>query len=185
MRSFELSKKKGKEHWVEPIVVRKEEIENSGEPAVRFTVQHGSGKPPEGTVGRRGARCLCCDTPVRLEYIRDEGKSGRMAAQMMAIVAEGRGGRIYLLPTGEHEQVAARHRDLFTPRQLVALTTFSDLVGEARALVRRDAERAGVVPDPAAYADAVATYLAIDWDWHQVNAYAHACGLPFHPSYAA
>ncbi|OAN40578.1 hypothetical protein A6A03_04530 [Chloroflexus islandicus] len=154
---------------------------------VRFTVRSGSGKPPAGTVGRRGARCLCCDTAVPLEYIRAEGRAGRMGAQMMAIVAEGRGGRIYLPPVAEHEQAALRahpawapetdlpeqalgfrvqnygftkHRDLFTPRQLVALTTFSDLIGEARVMVQRDAARAGFIPDPAAYADAVATYLA-------------------------
>ena len=30
------------------------------------------------------------------------------------------------------------YRDLFTPRQLVALTTFSDLVGEARERVLAD-----------------------------------------------
>ncbi|PDW05106.1 REP-associated tyrosine transposase [Candidatus Viridilinea mediisalina] len=205
VRSFELSKKKGKEHWVEPVIEPAGSAGGSpardggraarapgapGAPGVRFTVQSGSGKPPEGTVGRRGARCLCCQTPVPLEYVRDEGKAGRMAAQMLAIVAEGKRGRIYLPPTTEHEQVAAsaqpawapetelpeqalgfrvqnygltKHRDLFTSRQLTALTTFSDLVGEARERVRADAGSAGgsPAPDPAAYADAVATYLAL------------------------
>jgi putative DNA methylase len=59
---------------------------------------------------------------------------------------------------------------LFTPRQLMALITFSDLVIEVRETVLRDACSAGVRPDPsplhtggidaAAYADAVATYLS-------------------------
>lgn len=60
---------------------------------------------------------------------------------------------------------------LFSPRQLVALTTFSDLVGEAREKVLADAHAAGL-PDDAtplheggtgasAYADAVMTYLAM------------------------
>lgn len=218
VRSFELSKKKGKEYWVEPVVEfvntsgpaaraperawsadgspAGDERSAGGSPAgsttrasvrVRFIVRSGSGKPPSGTVGRRGARCLCCDTSVPLEYIRAEGRAGRMGAQMMAIVAEGRGRRIYLPPVAEHEQTALRAQPvwapdadlvynpryltppnygfntfakLFTSRQLVALTTFSDLIGEARAMVQCDAARAGFIPDPAAYADAVATYLA-------------------------
>jgi putative DNA methylase len=60
--------------------------------------------------------------------------------------------------------------DYFTPRQLVALTTFSDLVAEAREQALADARDAGLPDDPTplaqggtgatAYADAVATYLA-------------------------
>jgi putative DNA methylase len=59
---------------------------------------------------------------------------------------------------------------LFTDRQLVALTTFSDEVGEARERVRRDAAAAGLADDgvplrdggtgATAYGDAVAVYLA-------------------------
>ncbi|MFM6005762.1 MAG: hypothetical protein ACKPA7_19035, partial [Sphaerospermopsis kisseleviana] len=62
-----------------------------------------------------------------------------------------------------------QHADLFTNRQLVALTTFSDLVSEAREKVKVDAINAGIVDDnlplseggkaATAYADAVATYL--------------------------
>ena len=61
--------------------------------------------------------------------------------------------------------------DLFTPRQLVALTTFSDLVTEARARVERDAIVAGLPDDSTplrdggtgarAYAEAVEVYLAL------------------------
>ncbi len=185
VRSFALSTKKGKESWVEPV------IEHGTPPRVRFTVKRGVGKPQEGTVGRRGARCLCCGTPVMLDHVRIEGRAGRIGAQMMAIVAEGKRGRIYLPPSEEQEQIAAsaqpawapetnlpeqalgfrvqnygltKHRDLFTQRQLAALTTFSDLVSEARALVWRDADSADVPPDPAAYADAVATYCAFAAD---------------------
>ena len=94
------------------------------------------------------------------EYLRSEAKAGRMGARLMAIVADGDRGRIYLAPNPEHEAAARKAkpqdvpetdlpakalgfrvqeygmikwRDLFTPRQLVALTTFSDLVTEARA----------------------------------------------------
>ncbi|HMQ35173.1 MAG TPA: DUF1156 domain-containing protein, partial [Chloroflexaceae bacterium] len=180
VRSFALSTKKGKETWVEPVV------EPGAPPRVRFEVRGGAGKPPEGTVGRKGARCVCCGSPVGLDYVRAEGRAGRMGAQMLAIVAEGRRGRIYLPPSEEHERVAAssepawapetelsthpqymatprygltRHCDLFTPRQLVALTTFSDLVAEARERVRQDVQTADIGRTNV-YADAVATYLA-------------------------
>ena len=59
--------------------------------------------------------------------------------------------------------------DLFTDRQLVALTTFSDLVGEARERIRLDAVAAGLPDDgvplreggtgATAYAEAVGCVL--------------------------
>jgi putative DNA methylase len=190
VRSFALSTKKGKEAWVEPIVDRAAKT-------VRFEVRTGRGTPPEGTVNRQGARCIVCETPVPFEHVRAEGRAGRMDAQLMAIVAEGQRGRTYLAPDDEHDGIAraakpawapetdlpdqalgfrvqaygmTKHRDLFTARQLVALTTFSDLVGEARQRVYRDAIDAGLRDDGVplhaggagapAYADAVATYLA-------------------------
>lgn len=187
-RSFALSTKKGKETWVEPMV------EPGTPPTVRFEIRSGAGKPPDGTVGRKGARCICCGTAVPLDHVRAEGRAGRMGAQMMAIVAEGKKGRIYLPPSEEHERIAASAQPawapetelvynpryltppnygfdtfakLFTPRQLVALTIFSDLVGEAREQVLRDAGSATETVASGArdarapgYADAVATYLA-------------------------
>src|SRR5690606_2859164 len=104
-------------------------------------------------------------------YVRAEGKAKRIRAQLMAIVAEGSRRRIYLPPNPEHETAAdvpipadvpdtqlpdaalgfrvqgygmTRHADLFTPRQLTALTTFSDLVKEAREKVLADALAAGM-----------------------------------------
>jgi putative DNA methylase len=137
-------------------------------------------------------------TPIASEHIYGEAQAGRMGARLMAIVAEGHRGRVYLAPTPEHEAVARKAKpewkpdlampdnprwfspplyglktygDLFTPRQLVALTTFSDLVGEARQRVVRDAAAAGL-PEEArplesggtgaqAYSDAVAVYLGM------------------------
>ncbi|HVA92776.1 MAG TPA: hypothetical protein VNL71_23390, partial [Chloroflexota bacterium] len=194
VRSFALSTKKGKETWVEPVI-------DQAARTVRFTVKSGTGTPPEGTVNRKGARCIVCGSPVPFDHVRSEGRAGRMDARMMAIVAEGKGGRIYLPPNQGQVDVAEsavpywapdavlphNPRDfktpnygmrtfaaLFTPRQLVALTTFSDLVGEARARVRRDAVAARLAVDgagldaggtgAAAYADAVATYLAFAVD---------------------
>jgi putative DNA methylase len=196
VRSFELSKKKGKQAWVEPLPPSPSPNRRGGE-GVRFQVHTGNGHAPEGTVNRRGARCIVCGTSVPFEHIRAEGKANRMSAQLMAIVAEGERGRVYVSPNDEHARIAAsarpawtpdtdlpeqalgfrvqlygmtKHRDLFTPRQLVALTTFSDLVSEARERVKEDAIRAGIKDDgkalndggsgASAYADAVATYLA-------------------------
>lgn len=207
VRSFQLSTKKGKEAWVEPVVVNGGE--SASAPSIRFVVRSGKGKAPEGTVGRKGARCIACGTPVPLEYIRKEGQAGRMGSQMMAIVAEGPNGRVYLDPTPEHEAIAnsaqpswkpdtelsthpqymaaprygmTKHADLFTPRQLVALTTFSDLVAEARekaiadakVLRTADATAAGLPDDDVplaeggtgarAYGEAISVYLAFAVD---------------------
>jgi len=178
VRSFALSTKQGRETWVQPIVDREHR-------RIRFEIRKGPGCP-EGTVGRSGAVCLATGTPVPLSHIRAEGKAGRMGAQLMAIVAEGPHGRIYLPPDPEHERIAASavppddvphatmptnprwfsppgfgllgFADLFTPRQLLALRAFSDLVQEAKERLRADAADAG------AYGVAVATYLAFAVD---------------------
>ncbi|WP_042427112.1 DUF1156 domain-containing protein [Comamonas granuli] len=191
--TFILSSKAGKESWVQPVV--------EGD-RYRFTVKVGAPpeKAKEGTkAAGRGAnfRCVLSDAPIGGDYIKAEGQAGRMGARLMAIVAEGARGRVYLAPTAEHEAIARQARpewkpsgkvparltggtcvpygltewgDLFTPRQLVALTTFSDLVVEAIAKVKTDALAAGL-PDEGrgldeggtgatAYAEAVGTYLA-------------------------
>lgn len=196
MRSFALSTKKNKEVWVEPI------IERSQHPAVvRFQVNTGKGKPPGGTVSRKGATCICCGTPVPLNHIRAEGQAGRMGAQLLAIVAEAQRQRVYLTADEKHEGMAikaqpkwkpeselsthpqymatprygmTRYCDLFTSRQLLALTTFNDLISEVREKVLVDAIAEGM-PDnclplceggtgATAYADAVAIYLAFAVD---------------------
>jgi putative DNA methylase len=210
VRSFALSTKKGKQAWVEPIIefpvtlsrsegslapnsrdasqAQHDGVFGRGQKRVRFEVRTGEGSPPEGTVNRKGARCLVCGTSVPFDHVRAEGKAGRMSQQMMAVVAEGQRGRVYLDPTPEQVEIAQQAKptwkpdaelphnprdfktpnygmrtfgDLFTPRQLVALTTFSDLVGEARQRVAADAQAARLDEARAqAYADAVATYLA-------------------------
>ncbi|TVR79630.1 MAG: DUF1156 domain-containing protein [Rhodospirillales bacterium] len=192
--TFMLSTKAGKEAYVEPV------IEDGG---YRFTVKVGKPKDSEaakaGTKLSRGAfKCLMSGSPFSYSYIDDEANSGRMGERLMAIVAEGDRGRVYLSPSAEHEEIARSARpawkpdapsrgtwasnaqgriygfrtfgDYFTPRQLVALNTFSDLVGEARERIRADALAAGLADDnkpindggtaAQAYAEAVAVYLA-------------------------
>ena len=192
--TFMLSTKKGREAYVEPV------IEGGG---YRFTVK--VGKPVDAEAAKAGTklghgtnfRCVMSGTPMDGDYIKAEGKAGRICARLITIVAEGDRSRIYLSPTQEHETVARQATpewkpdveffqqalgfrignygmkmwsDLFTPRQLVALTTFSHLVQEARELVRQDALAAGVSDDgkalrdggsgATAYAEAVGVYMA-------------------------
>ena len=189
--TFILSCKKSREAYVEPVFV--------GD-GYRFTVK--AGTPPETskngtTAGKRGAfLCLMSGVPVTYDHIRSEGKAGGLGARMMAIVAEGDRGRVYLSSTPDHVRASDTAKpcvvpntplegkvavnvpgygintfaDLFTDRQLVALTTFSDLVGEARECVRRDAVASGM-PDngtplrdggagATSYSEAVGVFLA-------------------------
>ena len=193
--TFMLSTKEGKEAYVDPI------IEDGG---YRFTVKVGKPENVEaaknGTKLSRGAnfQCVMSGTPIAGDYIKAEGRAGRMGARLMAIVAEGTRGRVYLAPSLEHETAAQKAKptwrpegeiatrmtggnctpygltswgDLFAPRQLVALTTFSDLVQEALAKVKTDAVAAGTADDgrglneggtgATAYAEAVGVYLAM------------------------
>jgi putative DNA methylase len=140
-------------------------------------------------------------TPIAGDYIKAEGKADRMGARLMSIVAEGERGRVYLPPTPEHEIAAKKaqpewrpetklapdpralwtpayglttYGDLFTPRQLVALTTFSDLVAVAMERIHSDALAAGLEQDDKslrdggngvkAYAEAVGVYLSFGVD---------------------
>ena len=172
VHSFWLSKKKGKEVWLEPIV-------ESGK--VRFEIRYGKGDVPEGTVSRTGARCVCCGASVPIAHVREEAKAGRMNSQMMAIVAESKGGRLYINADEEHIKAAQIDRptdypdgempqnprwfsppmyglthfsQLFTNRQLTALTTFNDLIPVIQVQVVADG-------GSKEYSNAIAVYLAI------------------------
>ncbi|WP_316202611.1 MULTISPECIES: DUF1156 domain-containing protein [unclassified Bradyrhizobium] len=207
--SFVLSTRTDKEVIVKPVVDR-----------AKMTWTFGIEEKPdrdalkaakEGTKSARATfKCLLTGAPISGEYIDAEAQAGRMSECLMAIVAEGANGRIYLPPTAEHifaaeaasKIVAGRademelptqecrgtfasnaqgrrykfktFADYFTPRQLLSLTTVSDLVLAVRDKVLADAELhwSGTCADdlrrltegglgPVAYADAVATYLAM------------------------
>ena len=191
VRSFDLSKKKGKEWHVEPHC-------EGGE--VRFDVAPGKATQ-DGTVNRRGATCAHCGAPIDFKYCRDEAKNNRMGAKLMSIVAEGQHGRVYIAPSCKQETIAAvaepeeapqsnlptqalgfrvqaygmdQWKKLFTNRQLTALTTFSALVGEAQKKAETDAIAAGLVDDGVgladggtgsrAYGEAIGVYLAFAVD---------------------
>lgn len=192
VKSWWLSKKKGKEAWIEPSVV---------DGQVRYTVRHdadGPDKAHDGTVNRTGATSVVDGTPMPLTYIRQEAQAHRLGRDLMAVVAEGRRGRVYLSPSAVQDAAADVDRphdiptqlvpthnhdvdrmpmygmetwaDAFTNRQLVALTTFSDLVAQVREQALADALAAGLPEGKsledggdgaAARADAIAAYLAL------------------------
>ena len=173
--SFLLSSKAGKEAWIEPIV-------DKAAKTISYRIRKGGTKEEiaaakVGTKAGRGAnfRCLLSDTAITPAYVKASGRGGNMGQTLIAIVAEGKRGRIYVEPTGDHAQIALSATpawkpetslpidprnfwtvdyglrtfgDLFTDRQLVALNTFSDLVHEARAEIERDALAAGLYNDP-------------------------------------
>ena len=191
--TFVLSTKKGKEAYVEPV------IEDGGYRFTVKAGKPPESAKNGTTAGKRSAfLCLMSSVPLTYDHIRAEGKAGRMGARLMTIVAEGDRERVYLGPTLEHEAVVSKacpswkpdtilpnnprdfktplygmntFADLFTDRQLVALTAFSDLVGEARERVQCNAVAAGMPHDgiplrnggtgAMAYAEAVRVYLGL------------------------
>lgn len=193
--TFMLSTKAGKEAYVEPVIENGgyRFMVKVGKPTDAEAAKN-------GTKLSRGAnfQCLMSGTPITTDYIRFEAQAGRMAARLMAIVTEGDHSRVYLAPTLEQETISKSSKplwkpelkvptpchdvdrlpmygmptwgDAFTPRQLVALTTFSDLVVEAREQVQHDAIAAGLPDDgrplrdggtgAAGYAESIGVFLA-------------------------
>jgi putative DNA methylase len=194
--TFMLSTKSGKEAYVDPVAEGKDYRFT-----VRVGKAKDAEAAKNGTKLARGAnfRCVMSGTPIAQDHIRGEFKTKRAGARLMAVVAEAERGRIYLPPTEEMEALASKAKpewkpdvemnqdskdllsgrgygfkywhELFTARQLVALTTFSDLVQEAHERVRRDAVTARLADDglgldtggtgAPSYADAVAVYLGM------------------------
>lgn len=195
--TFMLSTKPGKEAYVEPV------IENGGYRfAVKVGKPKNAEAAKNGTKLARGANfeCIMSGTPISGDYIKAEGSAKRMSTRLMAVVAEGERRRVYLSPTAVMETIATKAKpkwmpenelvgkcrdqlplygmnkfaDIFTPRQLEALTTFSDLVEEAREKIKKDSSVCKI-PDcnkglavggtgTAAYAEAVSVYLALAID---------------------
>jgi putative DNA methylase len=197
--NFMLNTKKGKEVYIEPV------IENNN---YYFTVN--MGKPKDVAVAKKGTKlsrganfyCLMSKMPIEDKYIKAESMAKRMGQKLMAMVAKGENGRVYLAPTLEHEDIALRDTpnwtpdqemnrdtrdlvsgrgygfftwaDLYTSRQLIALTTFSDLIKEAREKIIAESKTNGnqdygVGLDAGgigimAYADSVAVYLGFGVD---------------------
>jgi putative DNA methylase len=205
--SFVLSSRKGGEAIIVPVV-------DKARREISFSIKTAGVTKQELLEANAGTKagkaqdfvCLFSGAPIQREYIRSEGKNGRLGARLIAVVAEGSRTRVYAPPNQIHEETAALAQknisvsearesflsgltptraeitggvcsayglttwgNLYTDRQLVALNTFSDLVGEARSQIEVDALAAGLAPDPTplrdggkgakAYAEAVSVYL--------------------------
>ena len=168
--SFEISKQKGKEAYIFP------RIEGRN---IRYEVRKGKNAPEPPKIARGRFKCIVCGEPVPSEYIKSEGKAKRVGTKLMAIVAEGKNGRQYFSPSSEQIQTSdcpfpawkpegdlqgkaadqlpiygyTAYSDLFTNRQLTALTTFSDLVREVSTKILSD-------NGSSEYAKAITVYLA-------------------------
>ena len=175
MKTFQLAKKGPRKYWTRPIFDHREKT-------VSFVVQENAvGVPREPTVWERSAVCVACDGPVGLDYVGEQARAGNMTYEMTAIVVDDQPGKTFLSPNKEHISTAlsavpewrpqgrlpdqalgfrvqrygvTQWHQLFTKRQLVALTKYSDLAKKAREVMISD----GASHD---YADAVYTYLAV------------------------
>jgi len=192
--TFVLSSKEGKEAYIQPII-------NGGQYRFTVRLGEPPSAAKNGTkVDGRGAsfRCLLSDAAISGDYIKAEGQAGRIGQRLMAVVVEGRRSRIYLPPTPEAIDAASgalptwrpdleffqqalgfrvgnygisKWSELFTQRQLLAMTTFCDLVSEVRERVHQNAVAAGLSADEqgletggngaTAYAEAVSVYLGM------------------------
>ncbi len=192
--TFVLSTKEGKEAYIQPIIEGDQYrfTVRLGEPPA--VAKNGT------KVDGRGAsfRCLLSDAAISGDYIKAEGQAGRIGQRLMAVVVEGNRSRVYLPPTADAVDAAtgasptwrpdleffqqalgfrvgnygiSKWSDLFTQRQLLAMTTLCDLVSEARERSLQDALSAGFSADEpgletggtgaAAYAEAVSVYLGM------------------------
>lgn len=170
VRSFNLCTKKGKRAWVRPVV-----LDQKDPPEIRFEVDSGGkGSPLKGTIGRGGGHCVACESAISLDYVREQGQEGHLGQRLMAVVADGDPGRVYVTATHEHEEIAraveptwtpdfdlATHpqymgtprygltqfSDLFTSRQAAALSSIVDLIGGVRAEIESAGHAAGLPDD--------------------------------------
>lgn len=191
--TFMLSSKAGKEAYVKPVVEADgyRFTVKCGLPG-DFTATNSGTK-----LARGNFKCLMSGSPIPGDFIKSESKAGRMGARLMAIAVDGGRGRIYVNPSVEQEAAARcakadgypdavisgttqylgikpygmeRFSQLFTNRQLVALTTFSELCSVVHQSVMRDALKSGMSSEASglaaggngatAYSEAISVYLA-------------------------
>jgi len=207
--TFMLSTKPGKEAYVEPV------IENGGYRfQVKRGKPNNLELARSGTKTARGANfnCLLSNTPISGDYVKSEGTEKRLGSRLMAIVVDSDKGREYLSPSTSDELVAksarphwlpetalpddprnfwtvhyglVKYADLYTPRQLTALSSLSSIVTEVVQNVRAATLEAGGSNDDLglensgsggrAYAEAVGLYLAFLVD-QQTNQSSTICG---------
>ena len=185
VRSWDLTRKADKSSvWINAIVDREKK-------SIRYEIRNG-GNVPAGLVGRQGGICVATGAQISLDYIREEGRAGRHGVALMAVVCEGQGGRRFVSPTRSDSFEIKKPKpelgrlpenprdfktpnygmsnweDLFTDRQALALSTFSEILEEVHSRIKNDSKnlandstrlRDGGASQNA-YADAIVTYLA-------------------------
>ncbi len=189
LTSFNLSKKYNK--TLNPVV-------NVDKKIIEFEVIDGFIDGNKGTQQARGKNfaCLACNQPASEGYLGDEFKNKRNSSQMVAIVAKDKK-KLYLPVNEEQIKVANQAtpewlpeaamnqesndlvssrgfgvkywHELFNQRQLLALTTFSDLIQAVQEVITSDALKIQIESDnialanggngAKAYAEAIVTYL--------------------------
>jgi putative DNA methylase len=179
VRSFILSSKKKPNFYSQPIIERS----TSGNTIIGYKVEQGV---PEikGTVNRTGATCVSCGEPVKLDYIRQEGKKNRIGYSLMGMVVDTGKGKTYISPTKEQEEIALattpqwkpetklpekalgfrvqlygmdEHWKLFSQRQLLGLSTLQQLIQEVVTVIQKDGGREE-------YANALKAFLVMSCD---------------------
>lgn len=189
--TYFLATGKGKEVYLEPQVDKSAGTYGF---VVRTGTPDDKAVTRAGTKLGRGAKfkCLLTDSPISSAHVKAEGQAGRLGYRLLAIVAERRGGKFYQAATAAHEAAAnvpvpedapdellSTHPqymgapryglktvgDIFTPRQLTGLLTFSRLVRESHSQISSDAQKAGMpAADAQQYATTVVTFLALAVD---------------------
>lgn len=197
--SFLLSTKAQEKAWIEPVIDRSAPDGWRFEVRTGVLSKSEEAKLKEGTIGRSsGGTCILSGASMPFTYVRQEGQTNGLGVRLMAVVVETRKGRKFLPPSPEHVRIAesaqpawepegdlpTNPRDfktpnygmrtfasLFSARQMVTMTTFSDLVSEVEAVVKRDCVATGLPDDglplrdggkgATAYAEAIKTHLAL------------------------
>ena len=188
--SWLLRKRQGKPLiWIEPMI-------DQAKKQISYIIREGGEATEDVTIKGGIGSCIATGATIPSEYIRDEARSGRIGTHLLATVALDNKTKAYLPPSEEQKvevnldliddypsiPLSGKARSsvsrygidetyqMFLPRQLAALTTFSELLIEVRKLILEDSIRAGLSADETrlkdagqgaeAYADAVVTYLA-------------------------
>ena len=178
--SFMLSSTPGHEVWLEPVVDRTAKF-------IRYRIRKGGtreeiSKASLGTKVGRGAnfRCLLSGSAITRDHVKAAGEGSELGQQLLAVVANGPKGKLYLPVDEVHEDAALAARaewrpnlrfpvdaraftvclygfetwgDLFTERQLAALNAFSQAIETLKDEIERDAARAGFPSGGSALSD--------------------------------
>lgn len=192
IKSNVLSAKAGQSRYLKPTI-------NQELKRVTFSVSTAKSDTFSNVIPKRGATCIFCEQPISLQQLRAEGIKTKLEPHMLLGAVLNANGKKKFVGSQEVSVSAIdplppdrnldhdltrnsrhmgptvyglyRHRDLYTNRQLKALTTFATSVLGLRDQIETDASRSGMNTDArsledggtgaAAYADAIITYLAI------------------------